>query len=130
MIDADEYRYLSPVLIYDEPSGAVILIYNIAAHNNPALDQLPAVQAALAALSATQTQLTTQEVPGMEELLERLQWMLNMPVGATADDIKAQLQKIIEQIKATKSAALSADGKTWPAAWVRCCRLALLSSLS
>lgn len=110
MIDADEYRYLSPVLIYDEPTGEVLSIYNIALTNNPALDQLPAVQAALAALSATKTQLN-QEVPSMEELLERLQWMLNMPVGATADDIVAQLQKIIDQIKSAKPAALSADGK-------------------
>lgn len=107
LIDADEYRYLSPVLIYDESSGAVLNVYNIALTNNPALDQLPAVQAVLAALSQTQK---TQEVPGMEELLERLQWMLNMPVGATADDIAAQLQKLIDQIKAAKPAALSADG--------------------
>ena len=111
MIDADEYRYLSPVLIYDEPSGAVLSIYNIALTNNPALDQLPAVQAALAALSATQTQLN-QEEPGMGELLEQLRWVLNMPVGATADDIVAQLQKIIDQIKNMKPSALSADGKT------------------
>ena len=109
LIDADEYRYLSPVLIYDESSGDVLSVYNIALTNNPALDQLPAVQAALAALSAT---IQTQEVPGMEELLEQLRWMLNLPVGATTDDIVAQLQKIIDQIKATKPAALAADGAT------------------
>lgn len=34
----------------------------------------------------------------MEELLERMQWMLNLPVGATAEDIKAQLDKIIVQL--------------------------------
>lgn len=34
----------------------------------------------------------------MDELRERLQWMLNLPVGATVEDIKAQFDKLIEQI--------------------------------
>lgn len=47
----------------------------------------------------------------MEQLLEQLRWLLNLPVGATADDIKAQLEKLIDLIKkdSTATAAASFD---------------------
>jgi hypothetical protein len=35
----------------------------------------------------------------MEELLERLRWMLNLPISATAEDIIAELNKLVAQIK-------------------------------
>ena len=35
----------------------------------------------------------------MDDLLEQLRWLLNLPVGATADDVSAQLQKLIGQLK-------------------------------
>ena len=35
----------------------------------------------------------------MDELLEQLRWLLNLPVGATAEETVAQLQKLIDQIK-------------------------------
>lgn len=43
-----------------------------------------------------------------EALLEQLRWMLNLPVGATAEDIKAQLQKLIDQIKTSAPEAVAA----------------------
>lgn len=47
----------------------------------------------------------------MEELLEQLRWMLNLPVGSSADEIKAHLEKLIGVIKqdATATAAASVD---------------------
>lgn len=41
----------------------------------------------------------------MDELLEQLRWLLNLPVGATADDVKAQLQKLIAQLSEGKGTA-------------------------
>lgn len=35
----------------------------------------------------------------MDDLLEQLRWLLNLPVGATADDVSTQLQKLIDQLK-------------------------------
>lgn len=35
----------------------------------------------------------------MEELLEQLRYLLNLPVGATANDVKTQLQKLMDQLK-------------------------------
>lgn len=46
----------------------------------------------------------------MDELIEQLRWLLNLPVGATADDIKAQLQKLVDQLSSGQgTAAASVD---------------------
>ncbi|KDB09507.1 Mu phage/prophage I family protein [Burkholderia sp. lig30] len=105
MIDAKEYRYLSPVFAYDK-SGNVTAILHAALTNNPALDCLDDVQLAAASMLAgapvpagvaalsTQPSGDTQ----MDELLEQLRWLLNMPVGATVDDVTAQLKKLIDSL--------------------------------
>lgn len=114
MIDADEYAYLSPVFAFDK-AGNVTALLNAALTNDPALDCLDEVQltaacsaamrafdsAALAALSTIQP----TEVPNMEELLEQLRWLLNMPVGATAEDVTAQLKKLIESLSGGQGVA-------------------------
>jgi phage I-like protein len=115
MIAADEYRYISPVIGYDKPTGAVTSLYMAAATNNPAIDGMSEVLLEAAALHFSLSQPTPlpEEVSmNIEELLEQLRWMLNLPVGAPAEDIKAHLQKLIDQIKTdnpTATAAASFD---------------------
>lgn len=46
----------------------------------------------------------------MEGLMEQLRWLLNLPVTATADEITAELQKAIDQIKSAAAAATSVPG--------------------
>ncbi|WP_375591723.1 phage protease [Chitiniphilus eburneus] len=102
MLDADEYRYISPVFTYDR-NGRVLRLLHVALTNNPALDQLPGLTAALSAVA-----IPTEDP--MDELIEQLRWLLNLPVGATADDIKAQLQKLIAQLSEGQgTAAASVD---------------------
>lgn len=50
MIDADEYRYLSPVFTYDPATGTPLNILSVALTNTPAIDGMAAVS--LAALMA------------------------------------------------------------------------------
>jgi len=101
MIEAGEYRYTSPLFSYDKKTGEVELILNVALTNTPALDGMNAVAAsALAALSSQPTPETN-----MDELLERLRWMLNLPVTATAEDISAQLDKLKEMLGCCATAA-------------------------
>lgn len=103
MIDADEYRYISPVLMYNETSGAVLSIYNIALTNNPALDQLPAVQAALAALSQTKNGgVVVDEYQA--EVLRRLRCMFDLPEGSTPQDVLAHLQKVLDYLGGGRAA--------------------------
>jgi len=113
MIAANEYRFISPVIGYDKATGAVTSLYMAAITNNPAIDGMSEVLLTAAALHfefSPPTQLTEDST--MEELLEQLRWLLNLPVGATADDIAAHLQKLIDQLKAANpeaSAAASFD---------------------
>ncbi|MZI89707.1 hypothetical protein F6X50_11465 [Dickeya dianthicola] len=105
MIDADEYRYISPVFSYDK-SGRVRQLLHAALTNTPALDDMEAV--ILAATSLLMAATTTNE-DSMDELLERLRWMLNLPISATADDIIAELNKLIDQITASPAGTAAAS---------------------
>lgn len=84
-IEAGEYRFISPVFTFDATTGAVQALASAALTNTPALDGMEAVAAV--------EDPTTQET-AMDELLERLRWMLNLPVTATAGEVIAQLDKL------------------------------------
>ena len=98
MIEAKEYLYISPVFSYDKKTGAVMAILNAALTNNPALDGMDevAVQAAARFLTETQESLAMD----MEELLNNIRWMLNLPTLATPEEVTAELQKAVDLIKA------------------------------
>lgn len=108
MIVAGEYRYLSPVLTYDK-QGHVTGLLHVALTNNPALDQLPELQvAALSRLVSLTTTLSQEN--HMDELIEPLRWLFNLPVGTKAEDIKAPLQKLTDQLSGGQgTAAASVD---------------------
>lgn len=40
----------------------------------------------------------------MDQLLEQLRWLLNMPVTATVDEVVTELQKAIDQLKGSNPA--------------------------
>lgn len=109
-IAAREFRFISPVFTYDK-SGRPLEIINAALTNNPALDGMDEV--CLAALSRWVSLSSTSnqsEAESMDELIEQLRWLLNLPVGATADDIKVQLQKLIDQISGGTGTAAASVG--------------------
>lgn len=105
-ISADEYRYISPVFRFDQATGAVLEILSVALTNNPALDGMDAVALA-ALLPAHNTATATEE--SMDELLERLRWMLNLPITAGPDEIKAELDKLKAMLSGGDAAAASVD---------------------
>lgn len=114
MIAAREYKYISPVFQYDETSGEVLQVLMAAITNNPAIDGMDALIAAASMLIAPLTNESdpqTQEDNSMEELLQQLIWLLNLPVGSTADDCVKQMQKLIDTLKQdnTVTAAASFD---------------------
>lgn len=105
-IDAKEYRFISPVILYDKKTGAVKKIINAALTNNAAIDGMEEVSARLTA-SLTQQEKLSMDI---EELLENLRWMLNLPTLATQDEIVAELQKAVGIIKAGNTDATAAAG--------------------
>lgn len=102
-IAANEYKYLSPVLYYTA-TGEVVGLHSSALTNKPNLD-LP--QAKLAALS--EEFLSTDS--SMDELLERLRWMLNLPITATAEEISAELAKAQQQISEKSGVTIAANAQ-------------------
>lgn len=105
MVDGGEYRYLSPVFTYDKSTGAVGEVVHLALTNSPALDGLTDTMAQ-AALSL----MIGDHNMKLEELLERLRYMLNLPTLATPEDLVAELQKLIAAINQAKgTAATSID---------------------
>ena len=78
MIEGGEYKYISPVFAYDRKTGKVKRLLHAALTNNPALDGMDAV-------AASQFQFLNVEKLNMNELLEQLRWLLNMPVTASAN---------------------------------------------
>jgi phage I-like protein len=104
MIESKEYRYTSPVFTFDRATGDVVDVTMCAITNDPALDGLAELQVALSALTAT----TTKDA-NMDKIIERLQWMLNLPISATAEDIVAELDKLKGQLTEVEQAAASFD---------------------
>ncbi|MGK0739542.1 phage protease [Yokenella regensburgei] len=101
LIQADEYRYVSPTFRYDQ-QGNVRELVNAALTNMPVLDGMRQVAASLMFF-------TNDGDSPVDELLEQLRWMLNLPITATAEDIKAELQKLIERLAPQGTAAASVN---------------------
>lgn len=109
MIESGEYKYISPVFTYDKKTGAIKNLINAALTNNPALDGMDAV-AANHISNLIFPLHDKEELSMLEELLNNLRWMLNMPVTATQDEIVAELQKAIDQIKSVATSVTAAPG--------------------
>lgn len=91
MIGADEYRYLSPVFIYDKTTGQPIDILSIGLTNTPAIDNMKAITLAAAMASITTTQGNAME---LSELMERLCYLFNLPLTTTPEEMKVELDKV------------------------------------
>ena len=82
-----EYRYISPVFLADRKTGEILAFKGFGLTHYPNLGDLaPVVN-------------TQMEESAMEELLERLRRILNLPELATADDVIAELQKAIDILR-------------------------------
>lgn len=90
LIQADEYRYVSPTFYHDN-RGCVRGLVNAALTNMPVLDGMQPVAASLMFYD-------DNGGSSVDEILEQLRWMLNLPLSATTEDIKAELQKLIDRL--------------------------------
>ncbi|MGZ5055666.1 MAG: phage protease [Methylobacter sp.] len=100
-IENKEFRYISPVITYNKTTGEVTGLLMASLVNYASLDDL----CDLAAMAALQF-LTPQE-PAMDadELMERLIYMLNLPVTSTPAEIATELDKV-------KAMIMQPDGTT------------------
>lgn len=98
-IAADEYMYLSPVFYYRKGTGEILGLHSAALTNTPNIDGM--AELAIAAASAELELLTNEQEMTMDidDLLEQLRWLLNLPTLATKDEVVAELQKAVAAIK-------------------------------
>jgi len=108
-IASDEIRFVSPVIIYQKGTGRIVGLHSAALTNIAAIDgmdDLLSLAAASYALGGASAE-TSQEHLNMDinELLDNLRWMLNLPTLAAAEEITAELQKAVAKIKEAPAAA-------------------------
>jgi phage I-like protein len=89
-----EYRYLSPVFRYQAKTGQVVALSGAGLTHNPNL--------------YLQAAASRKESHAVDDLLERIIYMLNLPVTATPDEVAAELQKLVDRLKTAEAAAAQA----------------------
>lgn len=95
-IDADEYRYLSPVFLYDE-NGEVLDLLHVALTNTPAIDTaVPALAAAR--MAATSSMQPEEDIMDKSKLIAAL--------GLAKDATEEQIETALAALKSS-----SAEGK-------------------
>lgn len=110
-IEAGEYRYISPVMVYDRNTGEVLDIRMAALTNDPAIDGMRELEV----LAAAKFSPTPDQEPPMDELLELLGLKPGSDEAEAVTALKAVLQKKTEledQLKESREAvaALKAKG--------------------
>lgn len=102
-IDADEYRYLSPVFPYAPKTGTVLDLLHVGLTNNPAIDTaIPALAAARMG-SGTYDPTHEEDTVDREELIK----LLGLPEDATDEQITAAITAL-QAAKADSEAAIAA----------------------
>lgn len=109
-INNGEYRFKSPVILYDEKTGVVNGLHSVAITNDPALSILDELKPAL--LTATISINQPQETP-MNPLLALILANLGLPDTTTEADAIAALNQNFADIKskATAKGLMLDDGK-------------------
>jgi phage I-like protein len=115
-IENDEYRYISPVFIYDPRTGEILELINAALTNNPGLDGMERVKLTAARLTArlNQTNPEPELIPMNKELLEILRKLLGLPGDASEEQILQALQAIAGDMEQQKDEAGAAMSSTLP----------------
>lgn len=86
MIDADEYSYISPVIVYDKKTGEIVDVINASLVNIPNLEMHAVAEEQLARMNALDsTFINPQEKPAMKLLLA----LLGLAATATEDEAVA-----------------------------------------
>lgn len=98
-----QYRYLSPVFMHRK-DGTVVELLGAGLTHTPNLH----LRAAAARHLETHT---------VEDLIERLIMMLNLPTASTPEDVVAELQKLIDRLTAAE-AAVAQSRQIDPTQWV------------
>lgn len=102
LIGQKEYRFLSPVFRHDK-AGRVLALEGAGLTHYPNLDLTPVAH--------------QKGAPMDDDLLEQLRYVLNLPTLTAPQDLIAELQKLMDRLKAAEASAAQSR-QIDPAEWV------------
>ncbi|MDO8776601.1 MAG: phage protease [Burkholderiaceae bacterium] len=111
MIDANEYKYISPVIAYDGVSGVVSGIVNASLTNIPALDMSPVATETMARLNALSFSQPPEQST-MNEVLKALLESLGLTVSEATTKEQAVAAVAALKVKADKADELGTEVAT------------------
>jgi hypothetical protein len=112
-LDADEYRYFSPVAIFEEETRRVISLHSVALTNTPRTNKQEPLTAKVAASIGASFIASGggygQGLKGeaMRDWLASIIYWLNLPYTTTPADAATELQKVVDLLKAEGAQAAS-----------------------
>lgn len=112
-IEAKEYKYISPVFLYNK-SGEILSLMNVALTNTPALDQLPEAKLAAAAQDFLSQHF---EERTMNEFLELMLAKLGLPATASEQEVMVAANSAFNKMDAAFGTALAKSDQTLDAAF-------------
>lgn len=108
-LGSGEYRFDSPVFDVNKKTNHIMQLHHLALTNHPGSNNRTPLTEQIAA-SVRARRITRQTREGvMDELMERLQYFLSLPITATHNDARTALQKIIEAIPADDQMLILAE---------------------
>jgi phage I-like protein len=98
-IRAGEYRYYSPVFDIDPKTQRVVRLHNVALTNWPGSNNMNALTEQIAASVVARRKQTVREGV-MEKFLEKLKALIARPTTATGDELRADVNGLLDVIPA------------------------------
>jgi len=113
-----QYRYHSPVAIFDKKTRRVVALHSLALTNTPRTNnQAPITEQIAASLIANYERKSAKGGMGMRDWMQSLIYMLNLPYTATAEEVREHGQRMLDAVGDSESAAdKPASGETIAAA--------------
>jgi len=105
-----EYRYHSPVVLVRKSDNRAVYLHSVALTNTPAIDGLEPLVASLSNVDLLQISL--KEGSNVDEWLNRLIYVLQLPADSTWDDVFRVIQNLrkrSEEAEASAETATSAN---------------------
>jgi phage I-like protein len=104
---AGEYRYYSPVFLIDPKTKRVVKLYHLALTNWPGSNDMTALTEQIAAsVRARQVRKQSNREGGMN-IFENVKWWLNLKTTTTNNELRVELQKLMEAIPADDNMAIA-----------------------
>lgn len=114
-----QYRYHSPVAIYDKKSRRVVALHSVALTNTPRTNhQAPITEQVAASLIANFERKSAKGGTGMRDWMQSLIYFMNLPATSKPEEVREHAQRMVDSIgtESAEAADKPKEGATIAAA--------------